>query len=216
MAKTGGSKRVPESAVKRLSVYMRVLTGLLESGRTEISSDALGKKLGLSPDQIRKDISYLGGIGITGVGYEVRTLREGITRILGTDHTWNAALVGVGNLGSALLAYPEFKSQGFHIVAAFDNDLLKIGKTWEGVKIEDVGRIGDVVKEKNIQIGVITVPPEAAQGVTNKLVSSGIKAILNFAPVFVSVPEKVKVQNVDLSVELEILSHFLSHQRSKE
>lgn len=215
MVKPEGSKKVPESTVKRLSIYSRLLARLMESGRTGVSSEALGKKLGLSPDQIRKDISYLGGIGITGVGYDVRSLRERITRILGTDHVWNVALVGVGNLGSALLAYPGFNSQGFHIVAAFDSDLLKIGKTWESVKIEDVGKICDTVKEKDIQIGIIAVPSEAAQEVADLLVSCDIKAILNFAPVLVSVPDDVKLENVDLSVELEVLSHFLTYRRKK-
>lgn len=215
MTKLEGSKKVPESTVKRLSVYSRALARLMEDGRKEISSEALGKKLGLSPDQIRKDISYLGGMGITGVGYDVRSLREGITRILGTDRLWNAALVGVGNLGSALLAYPGFKSQGFHIMAAFDKDLLKVGKTWENVKIEDAGKICDIVRERDIQIGIIAVPPEAAQEVANLLVSCDIKAILNFAPAWVNVPEDVKLENVDLSVELEILSHFLTHRREE-
>lgn len=210
MNKPGKHRKAPEAAIRRLSVYLRILVDLHRQGVQEVSSEELAQKVGFSADQIRKDISYFGEFGVAGVGYDVAKLKDHLAQILGIDRPWNVALVGVGNLGSALLAYPGFKTSGFHIVAAFDNDLLKIGKTWENVKIEDVARIPEVVKEKQIKIGIIAVPAKSAQMVADYLINSGVKTLLNFAPVVISVPEQVKLRNVDLTVELEVLSHFLS------
>jgi len=138
-------------------------------------------------------------------------LKEEISRILGVDSIWWIALVGVGNLGAALLAYPGFKRQGLRIKAAFDNDLSKIGKIWQGVRIQDVEKIPEVLSSQGIKMGVITTPVSAAQEIADKLIEGGVKGILNFAPVRILVPEGVKFRNVDLSIELSALSYFLGN-----
>jgi redox-sensing transcriptional repressor len=164
--------------------------------------------VGTSDGQVRKDLAYFGEFGVPGQGYRVGTLKEEISRILGVDRAWRIALVGMGKLGAALLAYPGFKRQGFEIKVAFDNDLSKIGKVWQGVKIEDVEKIPQILFEQEIKMGIIATPAQAAQAVASKLIEGGVKAILNFAPVRIVVPDRVKLRNVDLSIELEALSYW--------
>jgi len=206
-------KRIAQTVVPRLSTYNRVLDKLYRKGVEIISSEELGERTGYSAAQIRKDLSFFGEFGQAGKGYYVKELKDAISQILGLDRTWNVALVGAGNLGSALLAYPGFKERGFKIVAVFDNDLRKIGKKWEDVVLHDISEIEEKVKEKEIQIGIIAVPAEAAQRVVNMLVSSGIRAILNFAPVRIVVPEDVELRGAELSSELECLSYFLTNEK---
>jgi len=205
-------KRIAQTVVPRLSAYNRVLDKLYRKGVEIISSEGLGEKTGYSAAQIRKDLSFFGEFGQVGKGYYVKELEDSISQILGLDTTWNVALVGAGNLGSALLAYPGFRERGFKIVAVFDNDLRKIGKKWEGVVLHDISEIEEKVKEKDIQIGIIAVPAQAAQQVVDMLVLSGIRAILNFAPVRIFVPEDVELRSAELSSELECLSYFLTNQ----
>jgi len=205
-------KRIAQTVVPRLSAYNRVLDKLYRKGVEIISSEGLGEKTGYSAAQIRKDLSFFGEFGQVGKGYYVKELEDAISQILGLDTTWNVALVGAGNLGSALLAYPGFRERGFKIVAVFDNDLRKIGKKWEGVVLHDISEIEEKVKEKDIQIGIIAVPAQAAQQVVDMLVLSGIRAILNFAPVRIFVPEDVELRSAELSSELECLSYFLTNQ----
>lgn len=207
-------KRIAQIVVPRLSTYNRVLDKLNREGVEIISSEELGERTGYSAAQIRKDLSFFGEFGQVGKGYYVKELKDAISQILGLDRTWNVALVGAGNLGSALLAYPGFKERGFKIVAVFDNDLRKIGKKWEDVVLHDITELEEKVKEKDIQIGIIAVPVEAAQGVANMLVSSGIKAILNFAPMRIVVPENVELRSAELSSELECLSYFLTNKKA--
>jgi redox-sensing transcriptional repressor len=202
--------RVPEATVERLSIYLRSIKGLNEE--KVLSSQELADLVGTSDGQVRKDLAYFGEFGVPGQGYRVGKLKQEISRILGLDRTWWIALVGMGNLGAALLAYPGFKRQGFKIKAAFDNDLSKIGKIWQRVRIQDVGKIPQVLSHQGIKIGIITTPAEAAQEIANKLVEGGVKAILNFAPARILVPEGVKLRNVDLSIELETLSYFLGEE----
>jgi len=206
-------KRIAQTVVPRLSTYNRVLDKLYKEGVEIISSEELGERTGYSAAQIRKDLSFFGEFGQAGKGYYVKELKDAISQILGLDRTWNVALVGAGNLGSALLAYPGFKERGFKIVAVFDNDLRKIGKKWEDVVLHDISEIAEKVKEKEIQIGIIAVPAQAAQRVANMLVSSGIRAILNFAPVRIVVPEDVELRGAELSSELECLSYFLTNEK---
>lgn len=199
--------RVPEVTVERLSVYLRSIKKLKHE--RILPSQELADLVGTSDGQVRKDLAYFGEFGVPGQGYRVGTLKEEISRILGVDRVWCIALVGMGNLGAALLAYPGFKRQGFEIKAAFDNDLSKIGKIWQGVIIEDVEKIPQVLAEQEIKIAIIATPAPAAQVVVNKLIEGGVKGILNFAPVRIVVPNGVKLKNVDLSIGLEALSYFL-------
>jgi len=207
----GWKKRIARAAVVRLCAYSRALDELNREGVEIISSDELGERTGYSAAQIRKDLSCFGEFGEVGRGYYVKELKEAVAQILGIDRTWNVALVGAGNLGSALLAYPEFREHGFRIVAVFDNDLRKIGKKWEDVILQDISEIPEKIKEQDIQIGIIAVPAEVAQQVADMLVLSGIRAILNFAPTRIVIPEGVELRTADLSRELECLSYFLTN-----
>ncbi len=206
--------KVPTATIERLSLYLRTLRGLDEE--RVIPSQELADLVGTSDAQIRKDLTYFGEFGVPGQGYRVGILRGEISRILGVDKTWWTALVGTGNLGAALLAYPGFKRQGFRIKVAFENDLSKIGKMWQGVMIEDVEKIPQILAEQEIKIGIITTPAKAAQDVANRLIAGGVEGILNFAPTTISVPETVKLKNVDLSIELEGLSYFLGEKEEEE
>lgn len=201
--------RVPEATIERLSIYLRSIRSLNET--RILPSQELAELVGTSDAQVRKDLAYFGEFGVPGQGYRVGKLKEEISRILGVDSIWWIALVGVGNLGAALLAYSGFKREGLRIKAAFDNDLSKIGKIWQGVRIQNVEKIPEVLSSQRIKMGVITTPVSAAQGVADKLIKGGVKGILNFAPVRILVPEGVKLRNVDLSIELSALSYFLGN-----
>lgn len=208
----GDKRKIAEAAIVRLSVYNRALGEMEKEGLEIISSDELGDKIGYHAAQIRKDLSCFGEFGEVGKGYFVRDLRDAISRILGVDRKWNVALAGAGHIGSALLAYAEFRERGFDIVAVFDNDLAKIGKKWEDIVIQDVSELPKTVKEQDIRIGIIAVPPEVSQEIVDTLTSCGVRAILNFAPVSITVGEGVELRNVDLATELEYLSYFLTNE----
>lgn len=200
--------KVPEVTVERLSIYLRAIKRLNEE--SILSSQELANLLETSDGQVRKDLAYFGGFGVPGQGYKVGKLKKEIRHILGLDTTWGMALVGVGNLGRALLIYPGFKRNEFEIRAAFDKDPSKIGKVWQGVEVKDVENIPQILPLKEIKIGIITTPASAAQEVADKLVKGGVKGILNFAPTRISIPKEVKLKNVDLSMQLENLSYFLA------
>jgi len=205
-------KKVPLATIPRLSLYYRAL---MERSDTQlISSQELAGLSGTSAAQVRKDLAYFGQFGAAGKGYRADFLKSSISRILGVDKDWSVALVGIGNLGSALLSYKGFLRQGFHIVAAFDNDVEKIGKNFAGIVIQDIAALEDEIRRKKIKMAVVTVSQEAAQEVTDKLVKYGVKAILNFAPLRPGAPKGVEVHSIDLSIELEKLAFFLS-QRTK-
>lgn len=208
----GWKKRIAEAVVARLPTYNRALDELGRQGVEIISSDELGERAGYSGAQIRKDLSCFGEFGKAGTGYYVKELKEAISQILGIDRTWNVALVGAGNLGSALLAYPGFRERGFKILAVFDKDLRKIGRKWEDVILQDISEMPEKIREQGIQIGIVAVPAEVAQQVADMLISGGVKAILNFAPARIVAPEGVQLRNADLSRELECLSYFLTHE----
>lgn len=200
--------KVPEVTIERLSIYLRAIKRLNEE--SILSSQELANLLETSDGQVRKDLAYFGGFGVPGQGYKVGKLKKEIRHILGLDTAWGMALVGVGNLGRALLIYPGFKRNEFEIRAAFDKDPSKIGKVWQGVEVQDVENIPQILPLKEIKIGIITTPASAAQEVADKLVKGGVKGILNFAPTRISIPKEVKLKNVDLSMELENLSYFLN------
>lgn len=209
MAKTF---KIPEATIGRLSTYSRYLERLEEKGLTTVSSGEIAAGVGVNPAQVRKDLAYFGEFGTRGVGYDVKDLYNQIMRILGLTKNWNLAIVGTGNLGTALAMYKGFKTRGFHVVALFDSDPEKIGQEINGLRIEPTEKIKDVISETAAEIGVITVPASSAQETANQLVKAGVKAILNFAPILVTVPEQVELRAVDLSVNLEFLTFRLSNR----
>ena len=202
--------------IRRISIYSRVLSILVDKGVDIISSDELGKLSGYPGTQIRKDLAYFGQFGTRGVGYNISDLKSKVTKILGMSERWKVALVGVGNLGSAFIAHEGFRRYGFDIIISFDTDKSKVGKIYNNVEIKDVSELKQTISEMNIKIVIITVPAQFAQKVADLLVDAGIKAILNFAPITISVPQNVILRNVDLSLELEALSFFLTHKELQD
>jgi redox-sensing transcriptional repressor len=202
--------KVPEMTVRRLSVYTRCLLELEEDGVRTVSSQELAARFNLNSAQVRKDLTYFGEFGVRGIGYYVSGLRTELQKILGLDREWPVALIGFGHLGSALVRYRGFARQGFKIVAVFDDDPSKVDRQIGGVTIRPMRDMAREIKARGLQMAVVAVPAENAQGVTDLLVGSGIKAILNFAPVRLRVPRDVRLKNVDLSIELETLSFYLA------
>ena len=208
-------KKVPEGTISRLFVYLRELTELTKMNIHTISSAELGDRVNLSDAQVRKDLGYFGQFGVSGSGYDTRELKSILEKILGKDKIWNVAIVGVGQLGSALLAYPGFKEHGLNIVTAFDVDAKKIGKKVKDIVIKSIEEMQSEIADEKVSIAIMAVPAKSAQEVADKLVRNGVKCILNFAPTTLIVPENVKVKDVDLSRELETLSYFLANPREK-
>jgi len=206
-------KKIPEGTISRLFIYLREITALRRMNIRTISSAELGERVNLSDAQVRKDLGYLGHFGVTGAGYDTQELKAVLEKMLGKDKIWNVAIVGAGHLASALLTYPGFKKHGLNLIAAFDSDPKKIGEKVSDVEIRSVDDMSKVIKEKRIAIGIVSVPAESAQTVTDELIRSGVECILNFAPAALTVPENVKVKDVDLSRELETLSFFLVNKK---
>lgn len=206
------SEKISELTTNRLSIYLRCLNLLEAAGIKTISSQALADQFNLNSAQIRKDLAYFGEFGVRGVGYFVEDLRRQITEILGLDANHRVAIVGAGRLGTALANYKGFADSNFTIIALFDNDREKIGKTTGQPEypIYDVRKLSKIVHEENIDIAVITVPARVAQRVLNQVMASGIRAVLNFAPIRLHARLGVKVKNVDLTISLESLSYFLA------
>ena len=202
---------VSELTTNRLSVYLRCLNALDAAGVRSVSSQALADEFHLNAAQIRKDLAYFGEFGVRGVGYYVKELRRHLRQILGIDRGVSVAIMGAGNLGLALADYPGFREEGFEIVAMFDAAREKIGhRSRAGVPIYDVRDLKKVVRRERIRIAVVAVPAAAAQSVINTVAAAGIKAVLNFSPGAVRVPDGVKVKSMDLTVSLESLSFFLA------
>ena len=208
-------RNIPEATVARLAVYLRVLTTLADAGRTSVSSGELASAAGVNPAGLRKDLSYLGPCGVRGVGYEVAVLHERLGRTLGLERSRACVLVGIGNLGHALADYAGFGNRGFEFVALLDASPERIGERIGGRTVRPVAELEDAVAETGASIGVVATPAEVAQSVCDRLVAAGVRSILNFAPVALSVPAGVHVRKVDLSVELQVLA-FLDHQRSDQ
>lgn len=205
--------KIPEATVVRLSIYSRQLHYLKEEGIETVSSEEIADSVGVSSAQVRKDLAYFGEFGTRGVGYRVDELLGQLTKILGLDQQWNIAIIGAGKLGSALALYQGFRERGFAIKAILDVDEKMIGKKLEDVLIDPLEVMAERVKQHNIKIGIITVPAAAAQIVTDQLVEAGVAAILNFSPRVLKVPPEVILRNVDLSVNLKVLSFNLSYNR---
>jgi redox-sensing transcriptional repressor len=199
--------KIPEKTITRLSIYLRCLEELETGGVTSVSSKQLAERFGLNSAQVRKDLAYFGQFGVRGLGYYIAELKHNLERILGLKQDWEVALVGVGNLGSALIAYKGFQARGFRISLVFDGDPAKVGNQIEGVMVTDVAKLVPTLRKRKVKIAMLAVPATEAQSVANLLVDSGVTAILNFAPIQLVVPEGVKVQNVDLSVLLKTLSY---------
>jgi len=201
---------VPNPAVRRLSLYLRQLESFKKKDRRTISSKQLGESLGLTDAQVRKDFAYFGQFGHPGIGYRVDDLIAQVKRILGTDKTWNVLLVGAGNLGRALLAYKGFDQKGFRLVAVFDADPAKVGKKQGSFTIQGLPDLATTVQKQNIKLAMIAVPADNAQDVADQLVAAGVRGLLNFAPVSITVPPDVALNAVDLAVQLEQLSFQVS------
>ncbi|HWD05350.1 MAG TPA: redox-sensing transcriptional repressor Rex [Amycolatopsis sp.] len=206
------AKQIPEAAVARLAVYLRVLSGLADQGATTVSSEELSANAGVNSAKLRKDLSYLGSYGTRGVGYEVRVLVSQIERILGLTRQHRVAVVGIGNLGHALANYGGFPGRGFPVEALFDLDPDLIGVPVGGLPVSHLDEIPQICSERQISIGIIATPPTAAQSVCDRLVAGGVQCILNFAPVVLQVPAHIEVRKVDLAVELQILSFHVARR----
>ena len=206
------AESVSELTTNRLSVYLRCLNALDGMGVRTVSSQALAEQFHLNAAQIRKDLAYFGEFGVRGVGYYVKELRRHLRQILGIDRGVCVAIMGAGNLGLALADYGGFREEGFEIVAMFDTARDKIGhRSRAGVPIYDLRELRKVVRRERIRIAVVAVPASAAQSVVNTVAAAGIKAVLNFSPGAIKVPEGVKLKSMDLTVSLESLSFFLAH-----
>ncbi len=203
-------RRASPSTVRRLSLYLRALDTLAAEGVGTVSSQGLAERSGTTPAQVRKDLSLFGSFGRRGMGYEVPDLLHRVRAILGLDRRWPVALVGAGRIGSALFAYPLFRERGFEIRAVFDNDPAKIGSCREGLEVRPVTELPCLIRERGIEIGIITVPAHAAQAIATVLVESGVRGILNFAPTRLHLPPEIEVNEVSLSMELEALSFALA------
>ncbi|MCW2276714.1 redox-sensing transcriptional repressor Rex [Heliophilum fasciatum] len=191
--------KVPEPTIMRLSLYSRVLEQMEERGIPVISSVELGDAVGINSGVVRKDLSMFGEFGVRGVGYNVRELRDNIRRLLGQDRTWPIVVIGAGQLGSALAAYPGFRQRGFDITALVDVDAAKIGTDVQGIPVLSWDEATNMIQEKEIKMAILAVPAEDVQATAQKLVDLGIEAILNFSPVILKLAS-VQVQNVDLTV----------------
>jgi redox-sensing transcriptional repressor len=199
---------IPRKAVYRLSVYLRCLQRLKANEIRTVSSEALAKAARVKSTQLRKDLTYFGQFGTRGLGYDVEQLSKMISDLLGTTSLQPVILIGVGNLGSALLTYRGFEQEGFEIVAAFDADAAR-KRDKANVPVHTMDKLEEVIDKHNVRMAIITVPAAAAQEVANRLIDSGISGILNFAPIVLHVPDDVMVNNVNLAIELENLSYFI-------
>ncbi len=205
-------KNIPSITINRLSIYHRCLEKITEKGKglEIISSFKITEMTGINSAQIRKDLAYFGEFGKRGLGYPVIDLSRELKKILGLDKKWPVIIAGAGNLGKALVRYKGFQKRGFTIKGIFDNNPSKIGKKLGHIFIYDIKEIEKFIQAENINIGILVIPADSAQEVADKMVAGGIKAILNFAPIHIIVPPEIKIHNVDLSIEFEGLTYYLS------
>jgi redox-sensing transcriptional repressor len=200
---------IPAVVIDRLPVYARALTGLELQGRDVVSSQELGEILGVTPAQIRKDLSYFGRFGKQGRGYNVLRLAQELRQILGLDRQWSMILIGVGHLGRAILSYDGFHPQGFIIVEAFDSDPSIVGEEIGGLKVRPLSDLTHYLETRQVDIGIVAVPPDSAGELINELVAGGVRAILNYAHTSVSVPAYVEVKNIDPVLALQSMTFYL-------
>lgn len=201
---------IPDIVIGRLPVYLRALTRLAVEGHEVTSSHELGRRLGISSAQIRKDLSHFGGFGKQGTGYQIAYLVEQLRQVLKVDQEWEVAVIGAGDLGTALLHYKGFSDRGFRIACVFDNSPQKIGKKIGEFDIHAIDDMQIVIQERGIKIAMIAVPAEKAQEVADKLIEAGVRAILNYAPMTLNVPPDVKVQYIDPVVQMQRMTFYLT------
>jgi redox-sensing transcriptional repressor len=206
------ARHIPEATVARLPVYLRSLAELVDDKVSTVSSERLAEMAGVNAAKVRKDLSYLGSYGTRGVGYDVEYLLYQMSRELGLTHDWPVAIVGAGNLGSALANYGGFTQRGFPVAAMFDADPRKVGQIIHGVEVHHTDDLEVLARKLEVGIGVIATPAAAAQDVADRLVAAGVRSILNFAPAVISVPDDVSLRKVDLALELQILSFYQEHR----
>jgi redox-sensing transcriptional repressor len=200
---------IPDIVVGRLPLYLRVLSQLAQEGRQITSSQELGQRLGISSAQIRKDLSHFGEFGKQGTGYDVQFLSQQLQRILHVDHEWKVVLVGAGDLGHALARYGGFAHRGFRITHIFDSAPDKVGMVINSIEVLHVDTLIGVVREAGIRVAMVAVPAEVAQKVTDMLVEAGVRAVLNYAPITLSVPEHVRVQHIDPVTHMQRMTFYL-------
>lgn len=203
---------IPDIVIRRLPIYARSLQYLIHDGLETVSSSDLGQLLGVSAAQIRRDLSYFGEFGKQGKGYNVAYLLDQINSILGLNHDWPMALVGLGHLGRALLHYDELAERGFCIRALFDHNPAKVGTNIGDMVIHPLGDLTDVLEKENIKMAIIAVPARGAQEVADALVEAGVRAILNYAPIVVQVPHRVKIRHIDPVVALQSMTYYLENE----
>ncbi|MFL2544637.1 MAG: redox-sensing transcriptional repressor Rex [Longimicrobiales bacterium] len=203
-------KKIAESAISRLSLYLRILEDLVEEGEPTVSSQIMASQSGTTAAQVRKDLSLFGSFGRRGLGYSSTDLVSRIRQILGLNRRWKIAVIGMGRIGSALVEHKGFFDRGFDIVALFDTSDFKVGSNVHGLKVHHVNEIRALVQDKNIEIAVLTVPVEAVTEVTDLINGSGVRGILNWTPVRLAVSQSIEVKNVNMVMELEALSFKLS------
>lgn len=204
------SESIPDPAVRRLSLYLRQLEEWHRQNRPTISSKELGQSLSLTDAQVRKDLAYFGQFGHPGIGYHVEDLIARVRRILGTDKLWNVLLVGAGNLGRAMMGYRGFNAKGFNLVAVFDADPAKAGTKLGNFTVVPMEKLKPTIQTMDIRLAILAVPADFAQEVANQLIEAGIRGLLNFAPVSLTVPSHIALNSVDLAVQLEQLSFQIS------
>ena len=206
---------IPPVVIDRLPLYTRALSALEAEGREVVSSQELGTRLGVTPAQIRKDLSYFGRFGKQGRGYNVRKLLDELQRILGLDRQWRMALVGVGKLGRAILGYEGFAPQGFRIVEAFDTDPSRIGERFHSLTVKRADELESVLIANPVDVGIVAVPAEIAQNVINTLVKCGVRAILNYAPIAAQVPRGVHLKRIEPVLALQSMTYYLKNSRAR-
>ena len=205
-------RKVADSTVRRLSLYLRYLEEFEDQGIATISSEALASRGGTTSAQVRKDLSFFGSFGKRGLGYAVPELSRRLREILGLGRRYRVAMIGAGKIGSALVQYRGFRQRGFDIVAIYDADPAKVGRQWNGLTVQHIDTLEAELARRTVDMAVLVTPPEAAQAVTDRLVRAGVRAILNFAPVQLVVPQDVEVKTVNLALELETLSYALTNR----
>jgi redox-sensing transcriptional repressor len=209
----GNDTGIPKAVVNRLSLYLRELQHLIRNGKETTSSTQLGKVLGFTDAQVRKDLAYFGQFGHPGVGYRCHELISAIKSILGTDRNWPVAMIGLGNLGQALLGYRGFQNQGFDLVAGFDTDERLINREFGKLSVFHLDRFEEITQDRGIKLAIIAVPAAAAQQVAEHAVAAGVEGVLNFAPVTLTLPPHISVVGVDLTIELEQLTFAVVNSR---
>ena len=205
-------RRIADSTVRRLSLYLRFLEESTQRGLVTISSDELARRGGTTSAQVRKDLSFFGSFGKRGLGYSVPELTESLREILGLRRDWQVIIVGAGKIGTALAQYRGFRQRGFHVTAVYDRDPKKIGTRWDTLTVRDMSDIERDIAKDHPDIAVLTTPADEAQSVVDRLVAAGMRAMLNFAPIQLQVPSEVTLKNVNMAMELEGLSFALTNR----